>query len=110
MNFIPTFYPKVKYLIIFARLLSTQISGGNPGGTISKITAHDLFTTYVMYMPPGTNSVWVPLQSYDWSWAGTVSWVNNAWTLTAGTPANAAAEPLYTASNTDTPPTWTVVH
>ena len=89
---------------------STQISGGNPGGTISKITAHDLFTTYVMYMPPGTNSVWVPLQSYDWSWAGTVSWVNNAWTLTAGTPANAAAEPLYTASNTDTPPTWTVVH
>jgi len=26
MNFIPTFYPKVKYLIIFARLLS---NGGN---------------------------------------------------------------------------------
>ena len=26
MNFIPTFYPKVKYLIIFARLLSTVTS------------------------------------------------------------------------------------
>ena len=26
MNFIPTFYPKVKYLIIFARLLSGLVN------------------------------------------------------------------------------------
>ena len=30
MNFIPTFYPKVKYLIIFARLLSTVCMGEKP--------------------------------------------------------------------------------
>lgn len=80
------------------------ISGGNPGGTYSKLTASDSYTTWVMYKPATTGAIWVPLQSYTWSWAGTVSWLNGAWTLTAGTPANAAAAPQYTTADTNTPP------
>lgn len=84
------------------------IQGGNPNGTLSKLTANDSYTTWVMYEPTG--GVWVPLQSYTWTWSGTVSWLNSTWTLTAGNPANKAAEPHYKGTDTPTPPVWTLVH
>jgi hypothetical protein len=89
------------------------ISGGNPNGTLTKLTAYDTLTTWVMYNPPAVGSqgtVWVPLSDYAWSWSGTVSWLNAKWTLTAGTPVNAAAEPHYTATSTLDWPQWSLVH
>ena len=89
------------------------ISGGNPNNTLTKLTAHDILKTWVMYNPPAVgsqNTVWVPLANYTWSWSGTVSWLNNQWTLTAGTPANAASEPHYIATSTPDPPQWMLIH
>ena len=81
--------------------------------SIAKTTANDSFKTWVMYMPPAVGSqgtVWIPLKSYTWNWSATVSWMNNQWTLTSGTPANAAANPNYTSSDETKHPTWNLVH
>jgi hypothetical protein len=34
---------------------------------------NDSYTTYVMFLPPGTNSRWVPLKVVQWSWMGKVA-------------------------------------
>ena len=78
----------------------------NGGTSWNKTTASDQFTTWLIYMPPGQNSIWVPLQKYSWSWSGTMIY-DFGWTQTAGNP-TAGATP--TASNTDAPPSWTIVH
>jgi len=89
----------------------TGVGTSNPNG-LSKTTANDSFTTWIMYRPPanGQGTVWVPLSNYTWNWSATVSWQNNQWALTSATPANAAAEPNYTFMNTNDPPQWNLVH
>ena len=78
----------------------------NGGTSWNRTTASDQFTTWLIYMPPGQSSIWVPLQKYSWVWSGTMIY-DFGWTQTAGSP-TAGATP--TASNTDTPPSWTIVH
>ncbi len=72
------------------------------------------FTTYLMYMPPSSatgpgGTIWVPLQTVDWSWTGSVvknkatgSWnsATNSSPAVTGTTANSGMQ-------TDTPPQWT---
>ena len=87
--------------------VTITVPPGDTGGTSwNKTTASDQFTTWLIYLPPGQSSIWVPLQTYSWSWSGTM--INDAgWTQTAGSP-TAGATP--TASDTNTPPSWTTVH
>lgn len=60
------------------------------------LSVGDSFQTYLMYQPPGANSIWVTLQTLSWSWNGSVSVVNGSWALGNGnsfspTPAGATA-------------------
>ena len=47
-------------------------------------SGNDSFQTYLMYQPPGANSIWVTLQTLSWSWNGSVSLVNGSWALGNG--------------------------
>lgn len=87
--------------------VTITVPSSDTGGTNwNKTTASDQFTTWLIYMPPGQNSIWVPLQNYSWSWSGTMMY-DAGWTQTAGNP-TAGGTP--TASDTNTPPSWTIVH
>src|ERR1700722_6590561 len=51
-----------------------------------------LYDLYVMFLPPGANSVWVPVEMTAWKWAGTAVDTgakdannNDIWQLTAAT-------------------------
>jgi hypothetical protein len=37
----------------------------------AKVQVGDFYRMYVMFLPPGQNSVWVPLNGIDWYWGGT---------------------------------------
>jgi hypothetical protein len=37
---------------------------------------------YLMFKPAGVKSQWVPIQYVEWSWKGTATFANGAWTLT----------------------------
>jgi len=46
----------------------------------------DSFSTYLMYKPCTSDSIWVPLEKIDWNWAGVADRIDqNTWQLT-GTP------------------------
>jgi hypothetical protein len=51
-------------------------------GTYNKETDADSFVTYLMFMPSGTGSIWVPLASLTWSWSGVA--VNNGGSQNSG--------------------------
>jgi hypothetical protein len=75
-------------------------------------TYTDQFSTWLMYRPPVVGSqshVWVALETYGWSWLGTVQWVNNQWTITASNPSSTARAPARQINKTDDPPTWSFV-
>jgi hypothetical protein len=90
-----------------AALFTDLNSGGYQG--YNTVTVIDKYDTWLMYKPGGSSSVWVPLQTYGWGWSFTSKWATSDWVLTAASPANAAASPSYTASDTSTPPTWSLV-
>ena len=64
MNFIPTFYPKVKYLIIFARLLSTFYAFDERGNVAqrlnssSTVQSSDIYDGYGARSSTGGSDVW----------------------------------------------------
>jgi hypothetical protein len=73
----------------------------NGGSAWTKAYATDILTTYVMYRPTG--GVWVPLQRLDWYWHGDADNSLGYWSATGTT--NVPNQ----ASNTDTPPQWSLV-
>ncbi len=90
------------------------IPGSNPDNAVSKLTASDTFTTWIMYQPVASvinqKTVWVPLSNYSWAWSETVSWLTDHWSLTAGVPVDAAHEPTRNSTSTNEMPVWTLVH
>lgn len=46
----------------------------------------DRFTMWLMYKPPGANSIEVPLQSVNWNWNGHAQFTNGAWSLISRYP------------------------
>jgi len=61
----------------------------------------DSYTTWVMYLPPGTNSVYVPIWSMNWGWSeysvseNATTWDIESLTYTPGLPANTSTFPLW---------------
>ncbi len=82
-------------------------SGGYTGW--SQVSDTDTFTTWLMYKPPG--GVWVPLQSYDWTWSFTSQWSKsqNQWNLFRARPSPTSGDPGYTGAVTSTFPQWSLV-
>jgi hypothetical protein len=66
--------------------------------------APESFEMYVMFMPPGNKSRWVPLQVISWNWYGEAKWDanNKAWNLTSG------GQSVNPALVTTTHPQWTL--
>ena len=106
--------------------VSTEIDGDSPstdiptftgvtdtGGTNwDKINTAETFTTYLMYKASSTNSIWVPLKSYTWSWSAalvyqTDQYGGGGW---VSQPGNPTAGSTPTANDTNTPPAWSIVH
>ena len=84
-------------------------------GNTVKYTVESEFKTWVMYKPPpvnSQNSVWVPLQSYNWTWSMKLDRTSTGWSLDTSKsyPSSAAAAPQYQGTNDTTPPIWSVVH
>ncbi len=71
------------------------------GGTVAKVVVADNATMWFMYLPHANGSIWVPIDSVDWSWAGTESLASGSWSLTGGTWAK---DPQ--GSKTNTYPVW----
>ncbi len=75
--------------------------GNNLDGTWSEFRVNDTFTMWLMFQPPGSGSIFVPLRSVEWFWNGTA--VNNAgWSFTGG---SSSINP--TSSESATLPEWT---
>ncbi len=55
-----------------------------PGSNYGKIAVNDGATMWLMYLPSATGSIWVPVADVAWSWAGTETLANGAWTLAGG--------------------------
>jgi len=72
-------------------------------GGVSAVTASDYFNTYVMYLPPGTGSQWVPLQMEEWSYAAVAD--STTGVLTYNAKSSWQSIPAYKAVPTE--PTWT---
>ncbi|MFY9234334.1 MAG: hypothetical protein WAO58_07730 [Fimbriimonadaceae bacterium] len=50
--------------------------------TISQTSALDSFDLWLMYLPPGTGSVFVPIKKLQWFWAGDAQrTIPNPWIL-----------------------------
>ena len=79
------------------------------GKTIGDIvTVNDTFNTWVMYQPTG--GVWVPLQTYSYSWGLTLTWdTPGTWSMSGQSPPPPNPGPSYSGTNTNTPPQWSVV-
>jgi len=68
--------------------------------------ANDSFTSWMMYQPPGNNSIWVPLQNLTWNWGGVANLQNGK----SGSYWSVTQTPLLfssAATNTSTYPSWT---
>jgi hypothetical protein len=68
-----------------------------------EVAAADNFCMWLMYTPPGTNSVPVPLRAVRWNWSGDAIQTNGVWQLISGS-GSAAPD-----NDTNGFPTWTGV-
>jgi hypothetical protein len=48
----------------------TMVVDGTDGSKIAKVEVDDYYRMYLIFLPPGANSVWVSLNSIDWRWGG----------------------------------------
>lgn len=73
----------------------------------------DSFGTWVMYKPPAVGSqgtIWVPLQTYGWSWSFTSQWDGSQWNLFRASPASVADDPHYMPTGVmNIPPQWSMI-
>jgi hypothetical protein len=95
------------------QLLITVFSDATPPGTTA-YTKNDVFDTYVMYLPPGSDSQWVPLKTQHWSYFASAVvnpnrgaangglYYQNPWQLTTDTPISSLAP--FTRATTE--PEW----
>ena len=85
----------------------------NTGDSLVQDAADESFVTYLFYKSPAAGSIYVPLQRYSWSWAGTWAlespYPNDTpgWTEHLISPLTGS---VRTADPTDTYPSWTIVH
>ncbi len=61
------------------------------GGTYNEEADADSFMTYLMFMPTGAGSIWVPLASLTWSWSGVA--VNTGGSQNAGWAVQSSTNP-----------------
>jgi hypothetical protein len=55
------------------------------GSTLTTVQMSQQFVTYLMYQPPGANSIWVVLERMAWNWGGTaIQGAVGSWSLVAG--------------------------
>lgn len=73
-----------------------------------KITVNDTLQDWVMYKPSG--GVWVPLQTYSYAWGTTLTWTSpGTWFASNPYPPPPNPGGTYVPTDTDDPPTWTVI-
>ena len=83
-------------------------SGENADTVIDGLTRSDSYDLYMMYLPPGASSRWVPLKKVHWSWAADASVVAHTptgafvWGLNSSSGPTAGA----VADITDPPVGW----
>jgi len=71
----------------------------------TKVTGNDTAKMYIMYMPPGTGSNYVPLLYDPWSWGGTAEFDGSNWSITINTaPSGGSLTP------TCVHPQWSLIH
>lgn len=77
-------------------------------GSATSASVNDSFRMYVMYLPPGSGSMYVPLGYFDWSWSAGESRASTGvpWPYTSD-PVGSASGPSWT--KTATHPQWSVV-
>ena len=90
-------------------------SATNSGLTVNDQNyASDKFTTYLMYMPPAVGSqgtIWVSLQSYNWSATTTIAWNGSQWKIVpAMSSPNSPSAATVKGSPVDTLPTWNAIY
>jgi hypothetical protein len=72
----------------------------------TQLTASDSFQTYLMYQPPGQNSIWVTLGMLQWNWSATATKGTSGWTASGSNPGNpsgsaGSAVPMWKQKVTD---------
>lgn len=94
---LPTHYP----------LMSSNTDGDHPDtpldNDMSRVFRFDDFQTYLMFLPPGGNSRYVPLQSANWYWYESLKKINsktNKWSFTS------KDADAYTPQDTPVHPVW----
>ena len=55
----------------------------------TQIEVHESFETYLMFKPPGSYSLYVPLRKATWKWGGVVSSADN-WVAVTGAESSAS--------------------
>lgn len=74
----------------------------------NNIVIHDKFQTYLMYLPPGGDSQWVPLDRLEWFWDVNITPAGTGWTpsppgsITTNPDQRWATHPTWTEKYTNT--------
>jgi len=71
--------------------------------TLQKEGTHDFFHTYVMFLPPGDDSRYVPLRVVDWDWGFIATNGASGWSLLASW----TTQSVSPSTETTTHPQWT---
>src|SRR5208282_2558794 len=82
---------------------TTQDSPQIPSTNYMEVAGTDSFCMWLMYIPPGTNTVSVPLSAVRWNWSGDAVQSNGTWQLISG---SGSAGP---ASDTNGFPVWSAL-
>lgn len=84
---------------------TTDSPGQGLSASYEQVSISDQFTMWTMFKPSGTDSIWVPLRSLDWSWSGSATRTDTTWTLaesgkSAGASSDTSVFPEWTANVT----------
>lgn len=52
---------------------------------LAEVDIQDSFEMYLMFMPPGASSIWIPIRQVNWVWGGRAVPINGLWDLVPGT-------------------------
>lgn len=80
----------------------TPSSGLDPNTLQSKET-HDNFQTFLMFLPPGEESRYVPVRKFTWWWKYKATTTAGVWSVVAGSTGEDKTDSVETTSH----PTWT---
>lgn len=84
----------------------------NPGividASVTKINVDDNFDMWLMYMPAGDGSIWVPLKKVRWGWQATAKKNGTGSGCSLFTVTNSTVKPISITDSTDHPE-WTTV-